>query len=123
MSKPLVWYTAGPYRARGIWQTEINIRRAEEVAQSLRAHGQYVICPHTNCRWSDANVADAQYIAETLELMRRCDVVVVLPGWESSEGTRGEIAEAERLGMPLVYLSAYFGNYRTMIAAATEAAA
>lgn len=113
MSKtPLVWYTAGPYRANGLWQTELNIRAAEEVAQSLRAHGQYVICPHTNCRWSDQQVPDAQYLAETMALMRRCHVVLVLPNWADSEGTRGEIAEAEQMGMPCLFLSAYMTGYK-----------
>lgn len=131
MSKtPLVWYTAGPYRAAGPWATEMNIRNAEEVAQSLRLHGQYVICPHTNCRWSDQQVTDAQYLAETMELMRRSDVVLVLPNWADSEGTCGEIDEAERLAMPCLYLSAYMTGYkdgvihwRDLIAAAYDAMA
>jgi hypothetical protein len=35
--------------------------------------------------------------------MRRCDLVVVVPGWETSGGTLKEIAEAERLGIPVFY--------------------
>lgn len=112
MTTPMVFYVAGPYRAMGVWQQELNIRRAENVAQDLRRVGQFVICPHTNCRFSDCNVSDAQYIAETLELMRRCDVVLVLPGWEDSEGTQGEIAEAERRKMPVFFLNAYGQHHR-----------
>ncbi len=103
----IVFYTAGPYRALGAWRTELNIRIAENAAQMLRRHGQYVICPHTNCRYSDYDVRDEQYLAETMELMRRCDVVLVLPGWQDSAGTIGEINEAERRQMPLLYLEAY----------------
>ena len=38
-------------------------------------------------------------------LLRRSDAVVLCPGWEASSGTLAEIAEAERLLIP-VYISA-----------------
>ena len=40
-------------------------------------------------------------LAGTLELMRRCDAVVVIPGWEHSTGTKAEIDEAMRLEIPV----------------------
>ena len=43
------------------------------------------------------------WLAGTLELMRRCDAVLVLPGYSFSEGTKGEIAEADRLGLPVMF--------------------
>lgn len=44
---------------------------------------------------------DEQFLAGTLELMRRCDAVILVPGWSTSEGTKAEIAEAMRIGLPM----------------------
>ncbi len=54
--------------------------------------------------FDQAEGISAQYWIEgTLEIMRRCDVVLVVLGkhTEKSEGTQGEIAEAKRLGLPI----------------------
>lgn len=37
----------------------------------------------------------------TLEALRRCDAVILVPGWEESKGTVAEVAEAVRLGIPV----------------------
>ena len=50
-------------------------------------------------------LADDQFWLDgTLELMRRCDAVVLVDGWQHSSGARGEIEEARKLGIK-VYLS------------------
>ncbi len=100
----LVIYVAGPYRAESPWETEQNIRRAETVANWIWERGHVALCPHTNARYASALVPDANYLAGTMELMRRCDGVIVLPRWESSEGTCGEIMEATRLEKPVARL-------------------
>jgi hypothetical protein len=49
-------------------------------------------------------IGDYEYWCEaTLELMRRCDVVYAMQGWENSKGARGEVAEANKLGIPVIY--------------------
>lgn len=47
--------------------------------------------------------SDQDFIDGTMELMRRCDAVIVLSGWQDSKGTLGEIKEATRIGMPVFY--------------------
>jgi hypothetical protein len=44
--------------------------------------------------------ADAFWLDGTLELLRRCDAAVFIPGWPKSSGSRGEWEEAGRLGLP-----------------------
>lgn len=100
----LVIYIAGPYRALTPWWQERNIRRAEEAAYNVWDCGHVALCPHTNSRWEYARVLDEHWLAGTMELMRRCDAVLVLPAFEGSNGTKAEIAEAERLGKPVAYL-------------------
>ena len=101
MKKQFVFYVAGPFRGADSWAMEQNIRRAEEVAWCIFAEGEVAICPHTNTRFFQGSLPDQVWIDGTLTMMRVCDAVIVVPGWEQSVGTLGEIAEAERLGMPV----------------------
>lgn len=100
----MVVYIAGPYRAIDPWRTNLNIHNAECVATIVWEIGHYPLCPHTNARYASSYVSDAQYLAGTMEFMRRSDAVIVLPDFQKSEGTLGEIAEARRLGMPVAFL-------------------
>lgn len=94
-------YIAGPYRAATPWQVEQNIRNAESVAYQVAGMGVAILCPHTMTRYWDRSYTDQYWLEATLEMMRRCDAVVLVPGWESSTGTLGEVAEAEALGIPV----------------------
>lgn len=96
-----VIYIAGKYRGPNAWAVEQNIRAAEEVAARVWAAGMVALCPHANARHMDGVASDEHFLAGTLELMRRCDAVVLVPNWRDSEGVRAEVAEAERLGLPI----------------------
>lgn len=97
-------YVAGPYRATTIWGVEQNIQRAQHVgAQVLRVPGLYPVIPHMNTRHMEGIVGDEHVLAGTLEMLRRCDAVILVGDWERSTGTRGEVDEALRLGLPVLY--------------------
>lgn len=87
-------YVAGPYRADTVRGIVENIRRAEEVALELWKLGFAVICPHMNSALFDGACDDSVWLAGSLELMRRSDIVVLVPGWEDSQGTLAEVFEA-----------------------------
>ena len=96
-----VAYIAGPYRAptpAGIWA---NIMKARDVALDLWRMGIPAICPHTNTMLFDGARPDEDWLAGDLEILRRCDLVVLVPGWRESAGARAEVAEARRLGIPV----------------------
>jgi hypothetical protein len=96
-----VVYVAGPYRAPDAWRVEQNIRAAEEVAFEVAKLGHSYICPHTNARYFDGTLTAQFWIDMTMQLMLRCDGVVLAPGWEDSAGSLGEIAEAQRRNLPI----------------------
>ena len=96
-----VIYIAGKYRGPNAWAVEQNIRAAEEVAARVWAMGMVALCPHANSRHMEGVASDEVFLAGTLELMRRCDAVLLVPNWRDSEGARAEVAEAERLGLPV----------------------
>jgi len=103
--KMLLAYVAGPYTADTLDGVEENCRRARLVGKELAKCGPTVfpVVPHQTGRDME-DIGDYEYWCEaTLELMRRCDVVYAMQGWENSKGARGEVAEANKLGIPVIY--------------------
>ena len=96
-----VIYIAGKYRGPTPWAVEQNIRAAEDVAARVWALGMVALCPHANSRHMEGVTTDENFLAGTMELLRRCDAVVLVPNWRDSAGTLAEIAEADRLGLPV----------------------
>jgi len=98
-----VVYTAGPYRsAQGMHGVAQNIERAGSVARQLWAMGFTVICPHKNTAFFDgADIPDEVWLAGCLQLVGRADILILLPGWEHSSGTRIERDTALALGIPI----------------------
>lgn len=96
-----VVYVAGPFTAGDGWAIEQNIRRAEEVGYRVVELGASPLIPHTNTRFfSGTKTAEFWYEA-TLELLRRCDAMVTVEGWQDSKGTKRELAEAAERGIPV----------------------
>lgn len=98
-----VMFICGPYRA--VTDTEVleNINRAEVWARKFWADGIAVICPHKNSAMMGGDIPEDIFLDGYIEILRRCDILFVMPGWEKSEGARAEIKEARRLKMDILY--------------------
>ncbi len=96
-----VVYVAGPFRAATPWLQELNVRAAEAAALELWQNGIVAVCPHTQTRFYQHSAPDEVWLEGTLEMLRRCDAIFVLPDWQRSQGTQGEIREAQRLMLPV----------------------
>jgi nucleoside 2-deoxyribosyltransferase len=96
-----VLYIAGPLRAWDDWAREHNCRRAEAVALEVWMLGIAALCPHTMTRFYSGTMPDANFMAGALEMMTRCDGVLVLEHWQSSQGTRLEVQYAKEKGIPV----------------------
>ena len=96
-------YICGPFRAPNAWEIEENIRRAEVVALKAWKAGFAVICPHTNTRFFDGAAPDEIWLNGDLEIMKRCDLVILVEGWDLSLGALKEIERAEELGIPVFH--------------------
>ena len=104
---PLV-YVAGPFRPKvehDCYEMEENIRRAEGLALKVWLEDAAAICPHANTRFFQgaANASDAVWLDGDLEMLYRCDAILMTPDWETSSGAREEKAEAERWDIPVFY--------------------
>lgn len=96
-----VVYVAGPFRAKTPWGIEQNIREAETLALEVARIGAVPLCPHTMYRFYQESLPDEFWLEATLELLRRCDAIVLSPRWRESTGSKGEREEALRLGLPV----------------------
>src|ERR1051326_4040707 len=100
-------YVSGPYRSDlGEYHVKKNIRAAEAVAVELWRLGFSVICPHKNSEFMGGAVGcqdDEVWLGGDLELVRRSDFLVMVDGWQDSEGAQMERRLAIRLGIPVFY--------------------
>lgn len=97
-------YVAGPYRAPTREGIQLNIQSATQVGRLACLKGWSPVVPHANTALLDTitpELGDQFWIDATMELMRRCDAVVLCPGWQRSEGVKGELEEADKLGIPI----------------------
>jgi hypothetical protein len=93
-------YVCSPLRG----DYETNIARAREYCRAVALDGNIPIAPHVYCTsFLDDTVEKERHIgmAIGIELLRFCDELMVC-GDRISEGMAAEIAEAERLGIPVI---------------------
>ena len=102
--KPFLIYVAGPYSGDNNHVIDSNIAAAEHVAKLLSKRGYMPVTPHKNTAQFERVVPSQKpefWIDGTLALLEKCDAVVLVPGWQESIGTLGEIRHALKLGIPV----------------------
>lgn len=68
------------------------------------AAGAMPQCPHSNSR-NFYGIGTPEFWYEgTRVWLSVCHAAVVMPGWEASKGSVGEVADAKMRGQPLFYL-------------------
>lgn len=109
--RELVVYVAGLYsrnKRGGIAndkEKEENIQMARDAAVRLWEDGYTVICPHLNTTFfeRDCNCSYEDYITGDLEIVKRCDIIYMLKGWELSPGALREFTLAKQLNKTILY--------------------
>jgi len=96
-----VVYIAGPFRGPSSFAVHKNVCRAEMWAHTLWEAGFAVICPHLNTAHFDKALPDETFLRGDLTILRRCDAVFLVPGWEKSQGALNEATEAREAGIPV----------------------
>lgn len=105
-------YIAGPYRAKNAWEIEQNIRRAEALSLAVwKSRANIIgICQHCNARFFHGAIDERIRLEASVALIKRCDAILLVSHWQSSEGTNEEIDCAGWFGIPV------FDNLTTLIA-------
>lgn len=100
-------YVAGPYSAPSVLEGLENIRAGIRASREIFEAGDAPFCP-----WLDflfvlvrddggRQMTVEDYYAYSLKWLEVSDAVVVLPGWERSQGTLKEIKAAEARAIPV----------------------
>jgi len=99
----LVIYIAGPYSAPTSEGIAKNVRLAAEAGIEVMRRGHVALCPHTMTHNWDmgTGLRYEQFLAADLELLRRCDAVLMVGTWGASKGAVGEYRAALALGLPV----------------------
>ena len=87
----------------------LNIRDMIEAAKNLILKGYSVYCPALDFLYflilKDDEMIDEKTIKDnSLKILRRCDFLVLLPGWEDSQGVKEEVEEAIKYRIPIKLL-------------------
>lgn len=108
--KTYVIFIAGPFRGLNAWEIEKNIRNAEGwgldlmlAAEAQEDFGIAALIPHTLYRFFQGAAPDRVWLDADLELLRRCDGALFIPGWENSHGAGVEHTECAHRGIPTYY--------------------
>jgi len=96
-------FISGPYRAETRHQVVQNIMRAEQIAKKYWKLGYAVICPHKNTSLFDGILPDEVWLEGDLEILSRCDVIVMMDTWRESVGATEELKFARDLGMEIIF--------------------
>lgn len=107
MSERVV-YIAGPYtgpqpRPDDYLAIDRNIANAREAAAELARCGIRFFCPHLHSAHFEAitpQVPPEFWYELDIHFLKACDVLLLLPGWQSSKGTMQELAIAQSRDMP-----------------------
>jgi len=97
-----VVYVAGAFRARTQWGIMQNVRKAEDASLKLWKLGYAVICPHTMTQHFQNECPDTVWLDGCLELLKRCDAIYLVEGWQTSEGSLAEYKLAKELGLVII---------------------
>lgn len=96
-------YIAGPYRSGTTFGLKKNIDKAERVAVKYWQLGYAVICPHKNTSFLDGTCSDKVFLDGDLEMLKRCDVIVMMKGWQKSKGAKTELFFAKANKIKVIY--------------------
>lgn len=104
-------FVCGPYRADTHYGVYLHIQKAIEVSVWLRQQGFAVICPHKNSEFMSGVVDEDQFLAEYIEIVSRCDIVVY---FGLSTGAVAEIEAAIANGLA-IYRYENIGSFRGIV--------
>lgn len=100
-----VIYTAGPFTAPTQWDIERNVMAMREIALEVAKLGCVPLCPHANTSLFHGQCTPVFWYRATMELLRRCDAIIMHPKWQHSEGSRLEHQWAVDNFLPIFYYS------------------
>lgn len=94
-------YVAERFTGKNAWEIHRNVSHAESLGMAVAEAGAMPLIPHKNTSNFFGTLTEEFWYEGTLELLRRCDAMILVPGWQGSKGVQAEIDEALNRKMPL----------------------
>jgi len=94
----------GPYRAGTHNKLFSHITFARHIATIYWAKGIAVICPQTNTAFMSGVCDEKIFLEGYKKFLILVDMVIVLPGWETSRGSKAEVKLAKLLKKEIIYV-------------------
>jgi len=98
-----VIYVAGRYRGENAYEIHENILHAERASLDLWKEGYVPITPHKLTEHFQGVLPDEVWLNGCLELLKRCDAIFLLRGWQQSKGSVAEYELAKELGLEVIF--------------------
>jgi hypothetical protein len=97
-----VVYIAGPFRSKtgNMFEVQQNIMEAMKWSLLVWNNGGAALCPHANTVFFTGAAPDTVWLEGDIELLKRCDAILLIPGWHNSPGSVAEYEVAAGIGMP-----------------------
>ena len=105
-------YIAGPYRddtENGVFENIIAARDVATFVASIQKDW-FPVTPHLNTMFMGGVREDEYWLEGDLEIIKRCDAVLLMDDWVYSKGARKEKDVAEEFGIPCFTEDEFFGN-------------
>lgn len=99
---PLV-YIAGPFAGPTNYDVQQNVNEAEALGLRVAYAGALPVIVHTMNRNFYGQLTETFWLAGVMELLRRCDAIMLSSRWESSNGAKAEYGLARTLQIPIFY--------------------
>ena len=105
-------YIAGPFRAmsayanghQDMFAVQENIMAAMKLGLEVaRMPGAFPVIPHANTMFFTGAAPDHVWLDGDIELLRRCDAILMTPHWQRSSGARAEEKLAREIGLPVFF--------------------
>jgi len=98
-------YVAGPINAATAEEVAVNIDRGRQAGVEIWQLGAVAVVPHLNTlnMYSHDHVPKADIYLGDLEILKRCDAMLLLDGWESYQGVNYEVAWAKHRKIPIFH--------------------
>ena len=100
----MIIYVSGKYTGKTPKETNKNIAEAKAVAIELWNKGFTALCPHLNTanfEDSECHATYKDYLRGDIELLSRCDAMVLCKGWQESNGALLEVEFAKNNNIPI----------------------
>jgi hypothetical protein len=92
-------FIAGRFAGANAWEIARNTHAAEAVALQVAELGGMPVVPHSLGRSMFGTLPEEFWRAGCLELLGRCDGILLLPSWSSSPGAGAEARHADKRGI------------------------